>query len=469
MLLNLLNLYSLIFALFSKIEGMSKELDSLKPTLSLNATITPNETLNLSESLTTILPDFCVEKEISCGPCDIQIIPPRSLADVIVLKTRSAPSPKKISPKILVRRPREEPLVQTDNAGISDFQKIETTTLDSILLGIRELERLRNIRFQQPVNITNDNETTSDTDDYEYTSYDTAESTTGFKTDTTFDNTHFDYSSTITDYSTSDFMTAENSAGNEIPIVTESSEKLFTTDTSSSNTDTTTDSETTLTEVTSLAEFGSTYFTIFETTTGIIDLASEEITDTSRNKMTDTTTYSVDTSAGLDVTDRTVKYTTNDDVIETSSSYITPKHVTTSTKKYDITTEISNESTIPTTSNSKTIANIDICPDFTFNCTVNCNGKNVKQVFFMSNCTIVKRLCYAKVCPANISAVVDSKNGTNFTTTIDLVYKDENNRKMYNLSVPTKKKLLKLCWETMFGQELVKLTMMDLVSKIFDI
>ena len=31
----------------------------------------------------------------------------------------------------------------------------------------------------------------------------------------------------------------------------------------------------------------------------------------------------------------------------------------------------------------------------------------------------------------------------------------------------TRKRLRSLCWETMFGQELVKLTVMDLVSKIF--
>lgn len=33
-----------------------------------------------------------------------------------------------------------------------------------------------------------------------------------------------------------------------------------------------------------------------------------------------------------------------------------------------------------------------------------------------------------------------------------------------SLDLPTRRRLRKLCWETMFGQELVKLTVMDLVS-----
>lgn len=32
------------------------------------------------------------------------------------------------------------------------------------------------------------------------------------------------------------------------------------------------------------------------------------------------------------------------------------------------------------------------------------------------------------------------------------------------LNITTRQRLRKLCWETMFGQELVKLTVMDLVS-----
>lgn len=453
MLLNLLNLYSLIFALFSKIERMSQELDSLKPTLTLNATIIPNETLNLSESFTTNLPDFCVEQEISCGPCDTQITLPKSLADGIVLKTRAASFPKRIAPKVLLRRPRQVPFRASNN--IDNLEKNETTTLDSILIGLKELERLRSIRIQLPVNITyeRENDTTSDIYDYEYTFDDITESTTGAKMDSTFEYTNVDHSSTVTDYSSTDLTTTEGSTATETSTVTESSETPFTFDDFSSNTDTTTDSETTLTDMTSFSDYGSPYFNIFEKTTEILN---KEITDTSSNEMTETTTYTIDTSTGLDLTDTTLKYTTDYDVVETASPYTTSQHIT-KANGYDITTETSTESTL----NSKTIANIDICPDFTFNCTVNCNGKKVKQVFFMSNCTIVKRVCYAKVCPANISAAVDPKNATNVT--VDLVYVDDNMRKMYNLSVPTKKKLLKLCWETMFGQELVKLTMMDLV------
>lgn len=465
MLLNLLNLYSLIFALFSKIEGMSKELDSLKPTLSMNARIIPTETLDLSESFTTFLPDSCIEQKISCGPCDAQVTLPQSLADGIVLKTGSVPF-LKVRPKI--RRPREDLFVTSNKADKVSFENKETTTLNSILLGMKELQRLRNISIQEKVNRTNENDTTSDSADYEYTFYDTIESTTGAKTDTTFNYTNADYSSTQTDYSSSDFTTTDNSVGTELLTVTDSSETPFTNDDFNSNTDTTAYSDTTLTDIGSYDEFRSSYFNIFETTTDILDLTSKEIKETSRNEMTDTTT---DTGTSLDVTDSTLKDTTDYDVIETSSSYKTPQHETTAnsnTKKYNIATEAPTESTMAgvTTLNTKTIANIDICPDFTFNCTVNCNGKNVKQVFFMSNCTIVKRVCYAKICPANLGAVVDSKNGTNVTT-IDFVYVDENERKMYNLSAPTKKKLLKLCWETMFGQELVKLTMMDLVRNLY--
>ncbi|XP_035437799.2 transmembrane channel-like protein isoform X1 [Spodoptera frugiperda] len=461
MLLNLLNLYSLIFALFSKIEGMSKDLDLLKPTLSLNATVTPNETLNLSESYTTTLPDFCIEQTVSCGPCDIQITLPMKLSDGIVLKTGSASFPKKIAPKILLRRPRDEKIETTSSGTESNFGDTESTTLDSISLGIKELERLRNIRIQQPINVINVklNETTSDPDDYEYTFYDT-ESTTGTETDSDMqDYTNFIYSSTVTDFTSLDYTTTVDNYSTDTSTVTETSEMPTSIIDDNLNTDTTLNTETTFADT----DFYST-FSLLETTTEILDLTTDKILDTSTNDMVDTTTYSVDTTTSLDVTESTLKYSIDNDIIETSSAY-SPQQQSTKAinkaKNYSIPTEVTTEATT-TTMKPKTPTTIAFCPDFTFNCTINCNGKNMKQVFFMSNCTIVKRVCYVKVCPSNVNAAVDVKNGTN-ATAIDVMYYDDNKRKMYNLSVPTKKKLLKLCWETMFGQELVKLTMMDLV------
>ncbi|CAH1647394.1 unnamed protein product [Spodoptera littoralis] len=458
MLLNLLNLYSLIFALFSKIEGMSKDLDLLKPTLSLNATPMPNEALNLSESYTTTLPDFCVEQKVSCGPCDIQITLPVKLSDGIVLKTGSASFPKKIAPKILLRRPRDEEFDTTSSGMENNIGGSESTTLDSISLGIKELERLRNIRIQQPIEVINVNDTTSDPDDYEYTFYDT-ESTTGAETDTDIqDYTNFIYSSTVTDFSSLDYTTTVDNYSTDTSTVTEPSE-MPSSVIDNINTDTTLNTETTFADT----EFYST-LSLLDTTTEMFDLTTDRIVHTSTNDMVDTTTYSIDTTTSSDVTESTLKYSIGSDIIETSSAY-SPQQQSTNAinkaKNYSIATEVTTESTT-TTMKPKSPTTIAFCPDFTFNCTINCNGKNMKQVFFMSNCTIIKRVCYVKVCPSNVNTAVDVENGSNVTA-IDVVYYDDNKRKMYNLSVPTKKKLLKLCWETMFGQELVKLTMMDLV------
>ncbi|CAH0577839.1 unnamed protein product [Chrysodeixis includens] len=518
MLLNLLNLYSLIFALFSKIEGMSIELDSLKPTLTLNATLIANETLGLNQSFAASLPDSCVEQEVPCGPCDIQVTLPMRIEDGILIKA-AATSPfsqnvKKLTPKILLRRPRDD---QLDGNNV---KTIETTTLNSAMLGLRELERLRNIRILQPVSVQQDfRYAAPDSEDYDYTFYDTETTTNNANTDTTFDYSNTDYSTTFTGYSSIDFKTTDyifstkdtttkdEQKSTEPPLLSE-----FT-----SNTDTTTDVYTTYSdtvfetlddyesttniEVTNPTEFDITDETIdLHTTTDlsvsptIYDMAYEttdelttEFITTSASDQTDPTRY-LDTTTGLlmsstenDLIDDTTKsiyasvspvtakttlnYNTDDDVVETSGSYPRTDYVTKASvtaRNYDRATETSTTPAVVTTLQNKLVTKAGFCPDFSFNCTVTCNGKNVKQVFFMSNCTITKRTCYVKNCTSGANTVADTKNETN-ATAIDLVFVDKNNRKMYNLSVPTKKKLLKLCWETMFGQELVKLTMMDLV------
>ncbi|XP_028177658.1 transmembrane channel-like protein 3 [Ostrinia furnacalis] len=62
MLLNLLNLYSLIFALFSKIEGMSDELNALKPVVNMTVNTTANNTMNITEAWVSNLPTSCSEE-----------------------------------------------------------------------------------------------------------------------------------------------------------------------------------------------------------------------------------------------------------------------------------------------------------------------------------------------------------------------------------------------------------------------
>lgn len=515
MLLNLLNLYSLIFALFSKIEGMSLELDSLKPTLTLNATLIANETFSLNESFAASLPDSCVEQEVSCGPCDIQVTLPMKIEDGILIKA-AATSPfsqniKKITPKILLRRPRDEKL----DGNI--LKTVETTTLNSIMLGLRELERLRGIRNQQHVSEQDYRNTASDSEDYDYTFYDTESTTNNGNTDTSFDYSNKDYSTTITDDSSIDFISTDYIFSTEDLTITEKEEStesplpsMFSSDADTSEgayttynnttfeteeyystvnvevtnpkgvevTDKTTGFDTTTDVSVSPSIYDENYVTTEELTTEFITTFSSDLIDST--EFLDTTTDQLTTSTEKDLIEDTNKfiftsttpflakatfnYNTDVDLFETSSPY-SQTQASATARNYDRATETSTGPAIATTIQNKHATKADFCPDFSFNCTVTCNGKSVKQVFFMSNCTIIRRICYVKNCTLRANTVADTKNGTN-ATAIDLVFVDKNNRKMYNLSVPTKKKLLKLCWETMFGQELVKLTMMDLVCVV---
>ncbi|XP_013179025.1 PREDICTED: transmembrane channel-like protein 3 [Papilio xuthus] len=55
MLLNLLNLYSLIFALFSKIQGMSAELDSLQPSFNMNTSVMAENAIDINRASINII------------------------------------------------------------------------------------------------------------------------------------------------------------------------------------------------------------------------------------------------------------------------------------------------------------------------------------------------------------------------------------------------------------------------------
>lgn len=494
---------------------MSIELDSLKPTLTLNATLIANETFGLNETFAASLHDSCIEQEVPCGPCDIQVTLPMRIEDGILIKA-AATSPfsqniKKITPKILLRRPRDEKL------NGNNLKTVETTTLNSAMLGLRELERLRNIRILQPVSVQDHRNTASDSDDYDYTFYDTETTTNNGNTDTSFDYSNIDYSTTITDYSSIDFKTTDYIFSTEDSTITEKNTESTLSSVFSSDTDTTTDTYTTYsnTAFETLDEYDSTAnvevsnptgvdvtdeTTDLDTTTDVsvspsiydettdklttefittsvtdltgstryLDTTTDLLMTSTENVLIDDTTKSRYTSTVPVAAKTTLNYNIDNDLVETSSPYSPTQFVTqpsVTARNYDKATETSTEPTVTITLQNKLVTKADFCPDFSFNCTVTCNGKNVKQVFFMSNCTIIRRICYVKNCTSKANTVADMKNGTN-ATAIDLVFVDKNNRKMYNLSVPTKKKLLKLCWETMFGQELVKLTMMDLVRVI---
>lgn len=63
--------------------------------------------------------------------------------------------------------------------------------------------------------------------------------------------------------------------------------------------------------------------------------------------------------------------------------------------------------------------------------------------------------CFVRRCEK-----LETATTTQATTTLGIVEEHES-----QFDMETRKKLRRLCWETMFGQELVKLTVMDLVSK----
>lgn len=425
MLLNLLNLYSLIFALFSKIDGMGRELNALKPTLCMNASTIPESALNMTEALAL----SCLEVSISCTSCNVPLTISANTTTINVVNAiRSAKAfesqiqahvttavPTKLSPFTTNSIENIKMKILSPHNLIEKEDEIETTTVSVIELMRKEMEKLNQM-------FPSSNETSSEANDsgeifYEYTDVNTADSSFEFETNTDSEvaNDTF-YSSTL----------------NLDPIYSTVSEE----NTSSSNDYTsirsTSDSDDSTMSVT---------YTYSSPIFGFSSHNSSSVT-------TDSTIISRDTSSMETVISpaTTLQYSTNTNLgTETEQYMFTDDDLKMSTNYPDeFTTELSTSSSI-----------IYICPSITFNCTISCGGQNVTQVVLITDCTKVEKRCYVRQCKL-------SKLKQNIA--IDYVYEDEHKRKMYNLTTETKKKLLKLCWETMFGQELVKLTMMDLVS-----
>lgn len=449
MLLNLLNLYSLIFALFSKIEGMSSDLCDLKPRIIVNLTDISNSTFDINDERLLNISMSCYEEIVFCDVCD-------NIEETFIvtkLETTTQSVTSTIVPSIynLTKTPQTPILnildMDSNNSAISmDFIKyplaenlekieindeIETTTLDSVSVLKKEMERLRNISGGEEEDSEYSNETTSEIlYDYE-NSRDDYISNSSYSTGIITTNSYIENGR---DYSFNYFNTT--------PYFHENA--------------------------TDIDEIIDTAFTsITETSYEPSSTMSSESTETSISSysLDNFYTYPEQSSTAV-VTDSSYSFT--DDFITIPSfknkSVIYDPTTSIDSIKSTVAYEIANSSLNPyTTTERRPLIkklNVTSCPEL-LNRTLVCNGHNITQVFVINNCTIVGKRCYRTICQ-KIETTLD-RNKTN-ESTADIMYYDEKNRRMYNLTVATKKKLLKLCWETMFGQELVKLTMMDLVS-----
>ncbi|XP_076677343.1 transmembrane channel-like protein [Andrena cerasifolii] len=164
-----------------------------------------------------------------------------------------------------------------------------------------------------------------------------------------------------------------------------------------------------------------------DTSLSTVDLnkptAYDEVTETAMHDTTDASTTSEDSITASSTSDRTVSSTTENDTFGEHSIITT---LDTSTESPMITTTPTEEKAdkMSTVDSSSTSVNEGVIPLTVENYVVQ---------------------CFEQVCT---------------TTTQDTIAPSK------LLDLKTRKKLRRLCWETMFGQELAKLTVMDLVLVI---
>lgn len=428
MLLNLLNLYSLIFALFNKIDDMSKELVSLQPDLKLNATNFSDVTLHhIKESLPKDIHTSCIETTIPCVPCEMLTTPIPLSQNSFFPVTYGQLTSFSGNDMNINKRNKKRNVIYESKSEKSDVIKY---TDDAFLKEIEKIKNISKLSASEDYFETTSGTNESDSYDINYDIFSPSNLEPISESDTNYN--YNDYTSSPLHSSTS--------------IITEIT-KL-----GSTSSDYTTDYITTHTE---------TDQTMTQSTHSSEDSFFTEKSNSPPTVYTEPVTNNEYDSSGTSATDKNW-----DDKSATQTSSLNSGDFTTEISFTDARfEEISNPTSTYTSSFSE---GATICPDISFNCSINCGDKNITQTFYMSNCKIVLTRCYLKQCKSLGANLKDlNQNHTNVTIK-DTAYQDAYyKRKVYNLTIATRKKLLKLCWETMFGQELVKLTMMDLVRILF--
>ncbi|XP_043526396.1 transmembrane channel-like protein 3 [Frieseomelitta varia] len=345
MVLNLLNLYSLIFALFEKIDSMTQDLRELQPTIT-----------------------NCTYKLIKCDDS------PKQSQQLATLASLS--------------------LVLASNVtGMQNKTEILETTLPQLsfmppnfylnpILDDKSLEEIYNVEDYSPL-------------DYTYDNYD-------------------------------DITKNELNRSSFIENITK--EMNFTTqmlqqnDTSDATTFTTFENFTDTIDLSEGIDIASTTSNFFNESTVSNETTQERDHNTSTNTDTvsSTITEHLNETSSIKAEDFTMSLPVEES--NTSDEYLTTAF-NTNTKSSVITTELTKEPNIETTDKISTI-------------------DHYQGVIPLAEKDYIVK-CFEQICNTTQDTISSSK-----------------------LELKTRKKLRRLCWETMFGQELAKLTVMDLVLSI---
>lgn len=586
MLLNLLNLYSLIFALLNKIHGMTNELDFLKPELIMNVKV-PNVPSNITYVTDNIekTPIICFEEEIPCGPCEIHItfpVPEKDTFEDLDYITRftnkrhDLVAENLLDQSILeifmkhreiIESTKEKAMFEnetsvfydkydnknnTDDINYTDYTSYtdDSNSYDEMQspLTTNYIENGIERKYNDLVEIITEDNSSPETDTSEYTSYSTdlyidtsTESSSYINNFSTSENSISSEIETTENASTYNILFSEYSKADTNKIITynfgttsefndnrynEFNDKgsegnisnysmlipddysgftklesftnelyhnttLYPANYDSENTTIENENQTFILDSKGHSSINvqvdeseidvsstvTTYYQETENYSEYVNNISTGFTTTLNNREIEYTAITVNDAHMSGIETATTDFPNTDEPTLTTGTKLIK--ITTNTNMSNKTKESTNLKSPSSCNNTLTIERR--CPDISFNCTLNCESRNITQVFFVFNCTVIQKTCYRLRCGRKTE-----KNGTEDSFSyidkepkcsepeehnrkkqynrMDVAYKDEHDRTMYNLSKRTKKKLSKLCWETMFGQELVKLTMMDLVS-----